>query len=268
MKKVIGVLLLINLLLLFVIMALLKNSVEKEEYEVKIETDSAVELMKVFLPRGEFKDSRMIDATCVQENAQKTLEIPLRESYEIRIKKGENCKAGDVIAEADGTEIKLETDSRILDYTKSENTLTIQYLDYREMWLEAYVSVNVYQNLNYESDLQVMLEGESYNGNIVWLDWQVNNGLVLVKIQTDADILPGTEVQVAIINRIYEDVVYIANNYIMEDNIGEYLYYKEDDPDSKAEKVYLEIIYKGEKYSVIEIDEEYVNGWMYTEYSY
>ncbi len=268
MKKVIGVLLFINLILLLVIMALLKNNVENEEYEVKIETDGATELMKVFLPRGEFKDSRMVNATCVQDNAQKILEFPVHENCAVRVKKGENCKAGDVIAAVDGTEIKLETDSRILDYTKSENTLTIQYLDYRAMWLEAYVPVNVYQNLNYESNLQVMLEGESYNGSIVWLDWQVNNGLVLVKIQSDADILPGTEVQVAIINRVYKDAVYIANSYIMEDNIGEYLYYKEDNPDSKAEKVYLEIIYKGEKYSVIGIDEEYVNGWMYTEYSH
>lgn len=269
MKKAIGLLLFINLLLLFGIMSLLKDNVETEEREINIETEDAVELMKFFLPKGEFKDSAVISATCVQENAQKALDVPVQKNFEIKVKKGETCKAGDVLMTADGKEIKLEADARILDYVQTKESVTIQYLDFSEMWLEAYVPLSVFQNLSYESEVQVIVEDEEYEGKIVWLDWQVNGGEVLVRMQSEVDVLPGTEVSVALVKKVYQDVVFVGNSYIMEDNVGTYLYYyEEDEPDAEPQKVYLKVLNKGEKYSIIEIDEGYVNGYMYTEYCY
>ena len=265
MKKGICFLILLNLILIAAIILLLYNGSKEEEPIVLSITDEATEYIIIGVCRGDYEEKTELYGECVGEDCEKTVVLPFETLEETNVKLFRYYSEGAEICRIDGESYTAPSDLRLLDFKAGENQVSIKYLDYDATYIDlSYPAADIHE-LSYDSVIKIQ-DGEDYAAaEITDISYIVDSGFIHIRVKADVQVLPGTEVTAYLITEIIPDVVTLEREYVMQDNVGYYLWTNPENEDEKAEKVYYDMLEMGEDECIIDIDERYINELMRAE---
>ncbi len=274
MKKVIAVVCIVNVILMGSMIALLKSNLEPEKRRIVVENNATDDsnYVQYLLGQGDYEETVRVQGECIEKEAVQTLELAVTEESDIclSISKGSDIEEGTVIAVIDDKEVKAQGNWKVLDYSVEKETIKIQYLNYARTSIAAMVPMDIFESLTYDTEVYLELGDEkSILSKINWMDWHVRDGKVEIHVDAVRPVLPGASVTVKFIKAVYPDVVTVRTEFIMEDNVGLYLYRNIPDAERpellNLEKVYIKVLLSGEERSIIEIDGVDLNERFYAE---
>lgn len=266
MKKVIVVLGCVICVLLGGIVWLLKDNLETEEYHISVDYESATEYLKIYVGRSDYEETKSAEGYCQCDVGEKSEQLVYTNDAVMKVERFQDFDEEETVALIDGEEVVLGCTGKLLDYTIEEQSVTLTYIDYEDFWVSAEVPQELLHDLSYDTTTYVYVGDKQYSATIQWMDWRVVGGYTTVNVKTEAKMLPGEQVRVVFVMDVYPDVVAVKTEYILEDNVGTFLYWQ-DELSGVVEKIYFTVVQGGDDYSIIDIDEVYVNGWMLTEYN-
>jgi len=258
LKKIILGLISVIIGLLFVIMYLLNESLDTEEYDIVNTIEKEIHYTECTLAVRDVEDIYTVDATVYgeEENYIRTIEYEFWRNYEICVSKGSEVKTEDILVKIDGTEKKSDTDARIIDIAVSkEDIITIKYLDYKALCIQGRYSSELADDISYDTPVKILYKGESFDSRIIDLGYEVTDGYIKICLDLPKNLLPGTAVKAMLIKNVYPNQYTIDNAFVLEDNLGTYINCITDE--NELEKVYIDILCKTEEYTAITIDESF-----------
>lgn len=259
MKKVIFVLSFVIIGLLFVILYLLNESLDTEEYDIVNAIEKEIHYTECTLTVRDVEDIYWADATVYgeEEHYIQTLEYEFWRNYELCTSKGSEVKTGDILVKIDGAEKTISTDAKIIDISVSkEDIITIKYLDYKALCIQGRYSSELADDITYHTPVKILYNGELYDSRINDLGYEVIDGYIRIYLDLPKNLLPGTGVKIMIIKNVYPNQYTIDNAFVLEDNLGTYI--NRITEENELEKIYVDILCKTEEYTAITIDDNYV----------
>jgi|GEM_PF-3910779 len=132
------------------------------------------------------------------------LDYVYRDNFELVAKVGTEFKSGDVIYNYRGKEYSYDFDGLLVDvsYNKIEGNyydINLTLLNFDNVYLQCYVTTDNRKQISYDSDVEVIVDGETIKGKVSYIDYEIKDGKILVQVEVDKIIYPGTAAEVKFI---------------------------------------------------------------------
>ena len=208
-------------------------------------------------------------------------ECSFSRDYEIFASSGQVIEPEEPVLRTDNKQITFDHTVRIISFEESvketeeetedgtktvkTNIITITYLDYDKLYIEANFPADMIDLLDEQTEFTAFLlkqDGDEITADIQLHDvtvsqigYEVTSYTIPIRLKVSELLLPGTETEFHINLHTYENQWVIPNDFISQDKNGYYLTYLEGD---NPRDVYIQIIYQDDKQAAIQIDAQYL----------
>lgn len=261
MRKIVIALCGINVVLLIIIILLMKDNLSSEKEKININYTPNQEYLQFLLSRQDYSVNLTFEGQGMPENEVRKESIVLTDSLNLQYKPMSIVKAGEVLYSVEGEEHLAQEDVYVLQSVKTDHEMYLEYMNLNEIRVCADVSKTAL-TCDLQNEVSVVVNGQVYGASVENIDYLMRGDKVALLLKTKAPILPGEEVQVRIVEKEFKDVIVIPTAFVMKDEEGAYLFTKNAD---EMEKVYVEMLGTDGDVSLINLDEEYVDGFMFTQ---
>jgi hypothetical protein len=172
---------------------------------------------------------------------------------------GDKFVKSDVIVKIGSIDFRATTDGKIIDIVTTTNSLKIYYIDYSDHYVKTMIPQTLEPLINISNTVKISYNQITYNAVIDYIDYQVIDGMIEVRIIVDnLFLLPGSTVEVGLVIKSYPNAYYVPSAYIQTDLVGTYLYML-DGSSGNVTKKYVTIVSNLQYYSIITIEPFYLS---------
>lgn len=149
-----------------------------------------------------------------------------RDGFKMYKEKTAEINQGERLYSFRGKDYNALCNCRLVDVQISKDMAIIDLLNYEKLFIETAVGLEKLEHLDLHSEVSIRSHTSTvaaYEGSIINIGYEVDNGLIPVMIRTSERMLPGTEVKITFTTT--RDIVslYILKQMLKQDSDGYYL---------------------------------------------
>lgn len=155
--------------------------------------------------------------------------------------KGEDVAPKEEFYIHNGRRKSVDFNGKILDVAFKKdidgNAVIITLLNYDKLRINTKIGVDELQEINYDTQVEVFHKGEKYNGKISLINYEIENGEVLVQISTDGKLYPGSNVYVDFIKNVKQDKIYVPEKAVIKQDGKTYAVLSKDGKENEKVEI-------------------------------
>ncbi len=154
----------------------------------------------------------------------KSISLGDADEFEINIDTREEFVPNTVVYTVNDDDFSLDTYGRLIGVERSDNSVTIEYLDYDNQIISAFVSVEDESDIEYGQTVEVLFDDETISATIESIGYIAQNNKVEVTLDCEEGFLIGTRLDVVFVIDIFEPNTVIHEQFLHSDHEGPYVY--------------------------------------------
>ncbi len=165
-----------------------------------------------------FADDYNVEGIVTVENNKECIEIMELEknnNFDNILNIGKEFFVGDHLYDKSGAKVIFKNNLRLIEIIdKNQNVIEYKFLNYDNLCIEAEVDYENYKKIHQNTQVEVLFDGNIYEGRIVYIDYILSDNRVKILIDTCARYLPGTNVEVRFVYQDEKDFLCIPSEFI------------------------------------------------------
>ncbi len=149
-----------------------------------------------------------------------------RDGFKMYKEKTAEINQGERLYSFRGKDYNALCNCRLVDVQISKDMAIIDLLNYEKLFIETAVGLEKLEHLDLHSEVSIRSHTSTvaaYEGSIINIGYEVDNGLIPVMIRTSERMLPGTEVKITFTTTRDIASLYILKQMLKQDSDGYYL---------------------------------------------
>jgi len=228
-----------------------------DSYDLVLIDSEPSNVVSFHINYGDFTDQYTTTGIVVGEDYIIDIAFSYIDEYMINIDVNSDFSESDIILRTDGTNRTIDCEGRVVNVSEINQNIIVTYIDYSKLYVLSNIP-NVDRNIvSLRTPVIVTYNENSSSSEIHEIGFNVTNDLLATKLENSLKLLPGTEVIVSYEREVINDVYYILNDFLSEDNNGYYIHMKnnsEFEDESEYTKIYVDVIKQNDIVSIIDFD--------------
>lgn len=198
------------------------NSMKKEVSEEKLTNEVVASVIKGNIAQKYTTKGQVISQT--PETYVSKLEFRGANEKNLHMikNKGEDIAKKEALCTINGRKRFVDFNGKILDVSynndESGNYAQVSLLNYDNLYINTRIDEKELSEINHQTKVNIIHDGKTYEGKINLINYEIENGEVLVQIKVeDCKLYPGTDVYVDFIKEAKEDKIYLPEKAIVKE---------------------------------------------------
>ncbi len=153
-----------------------------------------------------------------------TIALGEQDDIDVNIDTRSEFEPSTVVYTVNDDSFTLDTHGRLMGVERSDDVLTLEYLDYDNQSISTFVSVTEESDIEYGQTVEIEFDGETLPASIDSIGYTAENNKVEVTLDTERGFLIGTRVDVVFVIDIFEPTTVIHEQFLHSDDEGSYVY--------------------------------------------
>lgn len=168
-----------------------------------------------------------------------------QESFHLSIKAGDDIQPGDTIYSIANKKFKSKINGKFTDIQIEDLTATLHFLNFNKLLIETTIPLDKANLVKLDSKVELQIRynekktSDSFEGSVTHIGYEVTDYTIPVRIKTNEQLLPGTQLDVSFsITKNYSSL-YILKQMLQKDENGYFV--EKLNPDGTRERKSVEI---------------------------